>query len=120
MILTILASILLTIGTGLITISALGLVRLPDVYNRMNAVAKAASLGLTCVLLAVPLLLPGLRTVIVACLAIGLQLFTAPIGGYALARASYRSGSPLAASTQYDELGGAPPPAGPGYSEESQ
>lgn len=111
MIRTLLASALLAIGTVLIVVSSLGLIRLPDVYNRMNAVAKAGSLGLICILLAVLLLLPGVRTAVVALVAIGLQLVSAPVGGYALARAAYRAGSPLADSTRYDELGGRVLPA---------
>ncbi len=74
----------------------------------MNSVAKAASLGVSCVLLGVLLLIPGWRTAVVVLAAVGLQLFTAPIGGYALARAAYRSGAPLAPVTRYDELGGGP------------
>ncbi|MEG3636129.1 monovalent cation/H(+) antiporter subunit G [Micromonospora palythoicola] len=101
-----LASALLLLGTALIAISAVGLIRLPDVYHRMNSVAKAASLGVSCVLLGVLLLTPGWRTAVVVLAAVGLQLFTAPVGGYALARAAYRSGAPLAPVTRYDELGG--------------
>ncbi|GIJ77787.1 multicomponent Na+:H+ antiporter subunit G [Micromonospora phaseoli] len=100
------ASLLLVLGTALIAIGAVGLIRLPDVYHRMNSVAKAASLGVSCVLLGVLLLIPGVRTAVVVLVAVGLQLFTAPIGGYALARAAYRSGAPLAAVTRYDELDG--------------
>ncbi|GIJ10113.1 monovalent cation/H(+) antiporter subunit G [Micromonospora andamanensis] len=106
MIRTVLASTLLLLGIALIAISAIGLIRLPDVYHRMNSVAKAASLGLSCVLLGVLLLIPGWRTAVVVLAAVGLQLFTAPVGGYALARAAYRAGAPLASITRYDELGG--------------
>ncbi|MER7456564.1 monovalent cation/H(+) antiporter subunit G [Micromonospora sp. NPDC126480] len=106
------ASVLLVAGTGLIAVSALGLIRLPDVYNRMNAVAKAGSLGVVCVLFAVLLLMPGVRTAVVVLVAAGLQLVSAPVGGYALARAAYRAGSPLADATRYDELGGRVPGAG--------
>lgn len=103
---TALAAVLLLVGAGLIVLSAVGLLRLPDVYNRMNAVAKAASLGLICVLLGVLVLLADLRSVVVGGLALGLQVLTAPVGGYALARAAYRAGVPLAPVTRYDDLGG--------------
>ncbi|SCL16075.1 multicomponent Na+:H+ antiporter subunit G [Micromonospora nigra] len=108
---------LLGVGVLLVAISAVGLVRLPDVYNRMNAVAKAASLGLVCVLLGVLLLMPGVRTAVVVLVAVGLQLFTAPVGGYALARAAYRAGAPLAAGTlfhDHDHDHDGPPVAGGG------
>ncbi|MFY1637513.1 monovalent cation/H(+) antiporter subunit G [Solwaraspora sp. WMMB335] len=99
-----LAGVLLGTGTLLIGITALGMLRLPDVYNRMNAVAKAASLGLILILLGVLVLLPGPRTAVVVLLAIGLQLLTAPVGGYTLARAAYRAGTPLAAQSRFDDL----------------
>lgn len=102
-------SALLGVGVLLVAISAVGLVRLPDVYNRMNAVAKAASLGLVCVLLGVLLMMPGVRTAVVVLVAVGLQLFTAPVGGYALARAAYRAGAPLAAGTRLDDVDGGGP-----------
>ncbi|SCG46998.1 multicomponent Na+:H+ antiporter subunit G [Micromonospora coxensis] len=111
---TVLAAVLLLVGAGLIAVSALGLLRLPDVYNRMNAVAKAASLGVVCVLLGVLVLVFDARSAVVVAVAIGLQLVSAPVGGYALAVASYRAGSPLAPVTRYDDLADAGFGAGPG------
>jgi len=108
----VLAAVLLGLGTLLIGITGLGMLRLPDIYNRMNAVAKAASLGLILILLGVLTLLPGLRTAVVVGLAVVLQMITAPVGGYALARAAYRSGTPLAPGTRYDALWADPPPGG--------
>ncbi|MGN9765097.1 cation:proton antiporter [Micromonospora sp. SD12] len=109
---TVLAAIPLLVGTGLIAVSALGLLRLPDVYNRMNAVAKAASLGMVCVLAGVLVLVFDARSAVVVAVAVGLQLVSAPVGGYALAVASYRAGSPLAALTRYDDLADADADAG--------
>lgn len=100
----VLAGVLLGAGTLLIGITGVGLLRLPDIYNRMNAVAKAASLGLILILLGVLVLLPSPRTAVVVTLAILLQLVTAPVGGYALARAAYRSGTPMAPESRFDAL----------------
>jgi multicomponent Na+:H+ antiporter subunit G len=99
---TVLAGVLLGTGTLLIGVTAVGLLRLPDIYNRMNAVAKAASLGLILILLGVLVLLPSPRTAVVVALAILLQLITAPVG--ALARAAYRSGTPMAPESRFDAL----------------
>lgn len=99
-----LGGVLLSIGTALIAVTAVGMIRLPDVYNRMNAVAKAASLGMFCVLAAALLFLPGVRTAVVVGTAALFQWGTAPVGGYILARAAYRSGSPLAPITRHDQL----------------
>ncbi len=95
---------LIVLGTGLIAVAAIGMLRLPDVYNRANAVTKAASLGMVCVLLGVLVIVPGQAAFVTVAVAIVLQLFTVPIAGYALGGAAYRSGAPLDASTHHDEL----------------
>ncbi|MDG4765326.1 monovalent cation/H(+) antiporter subunit G [Solwaraspora sp. WMMD406] len=105
-----LAGAFLGTGTLLIAITALGMLRLPDIYNRMNAVAKAASLGLIMILLGVLVLIPSPRTAVVIVLAILLQMITAPVGGYALARAAYRSGTPMAPESRFDALATGTPP----------
>jgi multicomponent Na+:H+ antiporter subunit G len=92
------------IGTGLVALSALGLVRLPDVYNRVNAVSKAAALGVCCVLLGVLVLLPGPVTAVFLALSIALQMLTAPFGAYAVGRAAYRSGAPFTGTTHRNDL----------------
>ncbi|MCZ2816480.1 monovalent cation/H(+) antiporter subunit G [Modestobacter sp. VKM Ac-2984] len=91
------------LGVLLIGAAGVGLVRLPDVYNRANAATKAASLGLVCVLLGVVVLAPGVSAVVTLLVAIVLQLFTVPIAGYKIAEAAHRSGAPLAPATVRDE-----------------
>lgn len=102
--LTVAGDTLVVIGAVLIATAAVGMLRLPDVYNRTNAVAKAATLGVTCVLAGVALLVPSQATLVTLLLAIAAQLFTAPIAGYALGRAAYRSGVPMASITHRDDL----------------
>jgi multicomponent Na+:H+ antiporter subunit G len=102
----------IAVGVALIGIGGVGLIRLPDAYNRLNAVAKAAGLGLVSILLGALLLMPGWTTAATLGVAIVLQLLTAPVGAYAIAASAYRSGTPLAAVTRYDEyLGGGDRPA---------
>lgn len=102
----ILGNTLVLVGAGLVATAGIGLLRLPDVYNRSNAVAKAASLGVVCVLLGVLVLQPSITNLLLVGLAAVLQLVTAPIAGYALGRAAYRSGAPLASSTYRNDLAG--------------
>ncbi|MCZ2838674.1 monovalent cation/H(+) antiporter subunit G [Modestobacter sp. VKM Ac-2985] len=94
---------LAVLGVLLIGAAGVGLVRLPDVYNRANAATKAASLGLVCVLFGVVVLAPGVSAVVTLLVAIALQLFTVPIAGYKIAEAAHRSGAPLAPATVRDE-----------------
>jgi multicomponent Na+:H+ antiporter subunit G len=89
------------IGYGFIVIGVLfdllgciGLLRLPDVYNRLQAAAKCATLG-TCGTLFGVFIISGVSaTGIKALLAIAFVLLTAPTGAQALSRAAYRSGVP--------------------------
>ncbi|WP_202863028.1 monovalent cation/H(+) antiporter subunit G [Ornithinimicrobium murale] len=96
--------LLLAAGITLFGVAAVGLIRLPDAYTRLTAVTKSGTLGLVLVLLGVLVMDPSLASAVKLGLAIVLQLLTAPIGGLALSRGTYRSGAPLPASLQYDEL----------------
>lgn len=92
-------------GVLLVAAAAVGMVRLPDVYNRTNAVAKAAALAVSLVLLGVLILMPSPRVAVTLVLAIAAQLFTAPIAGYAVGRAARRSHAPLSPTTHRNDLG---------------
>lgn len=87
-------AVFVAVGVALIAIGGLGLVRLPDFYNRTNAVAKAAGLGLVSVLLGALLLMPSWTNAVTLLVAILLQLVTAPVGAFAIGSAAYRSGVP--------------------------
>jgi multicomponent Na+:H+ antiporter subunit G len=110
MMLTVLGEIVAAAGVALIAAAAIGILRMPDVYNRINAVAKAAALGVSLVLAGVLLMMPSPLTAVVVVLAIAAQLFTAPIAGYAVGRAAYRSGAPLTSATYRDDLAARQPP----------
>lgn len=96
--------LIVAVGTSLIAVAGLGLLRLPDSYNRINAVTKGATLGVCCVLLGVMIIAPSPTSVTVLPLATLLQLLTAPFASYTLGRAAHRSGSPLATITHHNDL----------------
>lgn len=100
----VLGEILIVFGVALILLAAIGILRLPDVFSRMHAGTKAASLGLAFVLTGVALLLPGPATGIKVALAIFFQFWTAPVAAHMIGRAAYRSGIRLWEGTRYDEL----------------
>lgn len=110
--------VLLVVGALLVGVAALGLLRLPDVYTRANAVTKAAALGLVLVLLGGLALAPEVGSVLTLVVAVALQLFTVPIAGYEVGQAARLSGAPLSPLTDHDEVGlpraddGAGAPAG--------
>jgi multicomponent Na+:H+ antiporter subunit G len=84
------ADILLLIGAAFTLLGALGLVRMPDVYNRIQAGTKAVTLGALCLLLGVALLYPAWWSKL---LVIGLMiLVTNPLGSSTIARALLMAG----------------------------
>lgn len=97
---------LVVLGVALIGVGALGLLRFPDAFSRLSAVTKAATLGVCLTLLGVLVLEPSWSNGVKVLLAVALQFVTSPVGGFALGRAAYRSGSPLAPGSRYDEFGG--------------
>lgn len=81
--------LLATIGTLFMLISAIGVLRLPDVFGRMHAAGKAATLGVSCLLLAAGMFYGSgwlMRMIVL----IVLFFITAPISTTAMARAAYR------------------------------
>lgn len=80
---------LATIGVIFMLLSAIGIVRLPDVYARMHAAAKAATAGVSCVLLATGLYYE--EYLLRMMLLIVLFFITAPIATTTMARAAYRT-----------------------------
>lgn len=77
------------IGVLFMLLSAVGILRLPDVYARMHAAGKAATLGVSCVLLATGLFYE--EYLIRMILLIVLFFITAPIATTTMARAAYRT-----------------------------
>jgi multicomponent Na+:H+ antiporter subunit G len=97
---------LILVGASFMLIASIGLVRLPDVYTRMSATSKAATLGAACALLAGALrfLEPGVSGRALA--AIGFIMLSAPVAAHMIGRAAYATGVPLWKGTLRDELKG--------------
>jgi multicomponent Na+:H+ antiporter subunit G len=100
----VIGGVLIGAGVFFIIVAAIGLIRLPDVYSRLSAVTKAATLGVVLILAGALALKPSWTAFATLALAGALQFLTAPVGGFALGRAAYRSKSPLTKRTRYDEL----------------
>ena len=98
-----------SIGMALIVIGVLfdvsgciGLVRLPDVYNRIQASTKCVVLGTTLILLGAVISLGTLSALVKGLICILFILITSSTAAYALARAAHRSGVPLAKGSVVD------------------
>jgi multicomponent Na+:H+ antiporter subunit G len=100
---SVLAAVLACLGAGFMAIAALGVVLMPDVYQRLHCAAKSASLGVSLVLIGAALG-SGDAGIIWRCVAAALFfLLTAPVGCHILARAAYRTRAPLAPGTLSDD-----------------
>ena len=88
--LKILGAVIALIGSIFLFLGALGVLRMPDVYNRMQAGTKATTLGSILTLLGIGLYkLDWIGQVIILIIFIAL---TNPLSSHALARASHFSG----------------------------
>jgi multicomponent Na+:H+ antiporter subunit G len=97
-------ALLLVLGALFMLLAALGLVRLPDLYLRMSATSKAATLGAALVLLGVALHFGSAAVVGRALVIVAFLFLTAPVAAHAIGRAGYRRGSPPWSGTLVDEL----------------
>jgi multicomponent Na+:H+ antiporter subunit G len=93
-------------GGGLMLLGAVGIVRMPDVFSRLQAAAKASSLGLGLIVTGAALEF-GEVTVVIRCIAIVLFGFlTLPVAAHMIGRAAYLAEEPLWEGTIVDELRG--------------
>ena len=102
----ILSSTLLIIGAMFALLAGAGVVRMPDLFTRMQAATKASTLGIGCIVVAVAIHF-GELAITTRALAIVIFVFlTAPVAAHMIARASYFVGVPLWEGTIIDELRG--------------
>jgi multicomponent Na+:H+ antiporter subunit G len=95
--------IFIIIGVIFDFFGCLGLVRLPDIYNRLQASTKCVTLG-TCSIMFGTFLIVGFTAAgIKALLCILFLLLTAPVSAHALARAAHRSGVELCKESVVDK-----------------
>ena len=99
------AVLLAAIGVIFMLISAVGLLRLPDVFSRMHAAGKASTVGVSCLLLAAGVHFWNHDLFFRMLLLIALIFATAPISTSAMARAAYKTGSRKGMHLQIDEMG---------------
>ncbi len=88
----IVTAVLLLSGSLLSLTAALGLVRLPDVFSRMHAATKPATLGLLLLMVGAVLQIDSPSNRAKLLLVAVLQFVTAPVAAHMIGRAAYRSG----------------------------
>jgi multicomponent Na+:H+ antiporter subunit G len=101
------SGILFLAGATLGLLAAVGVLRMPDVFTRMQASTKAATLGLGCLLAGLAIQLPEVSVVIRAGSIGAFVMLTTPVAAHVIARAAFLTGVPLWKGTRIDERHGA-------------
>ena len=97
-------------GATLAFLAGVGVLRMPDVFTRMQASTKASTLGLGCLLAGVALRNHELAFVVRAAIIAAFMVLTTAVSAHVIARAAARSGAPIWKGTLVDER---PTPDGP-------
>ncbi len=99
------AQVFIVLGALIFGSAGIGLITLRDAFARSSAIATAAGLGVSLILVGVFLLNPSWPNAIKLVIAVVLQLSTSAIGSMAIVRAAYQTGSHLdLVSPDADEL----------------
>lgn len=100
----VIGDILIIIGAFFYFLGGLGIFRMPDVYNRLQAGTKATTLGTFSTVIGVGIAHP--QFLIKALIIVAFVALTNPVGSSVLARASYLAGVKPCECTKIDEYKG--------------
>ena len=95
--------IIVSIGVLFDVFGCIGLVRLPDVYNRLQSATKCVTVGTSFIVLGSVIALGSVPGFIKGIVCIAFVLITSPTAAHALARAAHRSGVALCSQSVVDE-----------------
>ncbi len=88
-------TIFISIGVLFNLFGCIGLIRLPDVYNRLQSATKCVTLGTCSILVGVLIHFGFIHTGVKALIAIPLLFFSATVAAHALVRGAYHAGIKL-------------------------
>ena len=95
--------IFIAVGLAFDFFGCLGLVRFPDVYNRLHSSIKCVTLGTSSILFGLFLYKGFTATGIKALLCIVFLVLTAPVSAHVLARSAHKSGVKLCKESVCDK-----------------
>jgi multicomponent Na+:H+ antiporter subunit G len=90
-------------GATLALLAGVGVLRMPDVFTRMQASTKASTLGLGCLLAGLAIRHPEVSFVVRAGCIMAFMMLTSAVAAHVIARAAALSGAPLWEGTLTDE-----------------
>jgi multicomponent Na+:H+ antiporter subunit G len=99
----VLTSALWVTGAAFALLAAVGVLRMPDVFTRMQASTKASTLGLGCLLIGAALQWGDVGSFVRLASIGAFTLLTTPVAAHVIARAAYLAAVPLWDGTVLDE-----------------
>ncbi|MDQ3332595.1 MAG: monovalent cation/H(+) antiporter subunit G [Planctomycetota bacterium] len=109
------AAILILAGVAFSVLAAIGVMRMPDFYMRLQATTKSATLGVSCLAVAAAVQFGDSAITTKSALVVAFLFLTAPVAAQVIGRAAYAAGVPMWNRTLFDEwheLTGKPTPPG--------
>jgi multicomponent Na+:H+ antiporter subunit G len=91
----IISNILIGIGLVFSLMGCLGLIRLPDIYNRLQAATKCVTLGACCILVSLVIRYGFSESGIKGLFAVPVLFFTSTVGAHSLIRGAHIFGIKL-------------------------
>lgn len=88
----VIAGAFLIAGASFALIAAIGVVRFPDLLNRMHAGTKPQTFGLLLILVGLAIRLDSWRAGLLLFILIIFQMLTAPVSAHMVGRAAFRAG----------------------------
>ena len=104
----ILAAALMLLGSALALIASVGVIRMPDMFSRMQASSKAGTLGVGLIAAGAAVFFHAVPVTSRALLIILFFLLTAPVAAHLIARSAYLMRVPMWEGTLMDEWRGRP------------
>jgi multicomponent Na+:H+ antiporter subunit G len=96
-----LVALFVVVGAFFLVVGTVGLLRLPDVYNRMHATSKATTLGAASMFLANVAYFGVLGEGLTALVGIVFLYLTAPTGAHIISRSAQKMGIEFAAGARW-------------------
>lgn len=95
-------AIMVLLGAVVLLLAGIGLLRMPDSYNRIQVGTKASTAGVALIMLGLAILIPAwfgkLFTILL------FVMLTNPISSHVLMRSAHKAGQPLTDQTVVDAL----------------
>jgi len=98
-------AVLVVVGTFFLAVGTIGLLRLPNVYNRLHATSKAATLGSSSILLGGGIYFGPAAEGLTSLVGIVFLFLTAPTGGHMISRSARRMGVPFLEGVGWPTIG---------------